>query len=280
MKTSYKVFIAKIIHFFLTRLLKINTKQIVKRNNINYSLDLNEGIDLSIFLFGKFQAEIIKSIFRVTKNFKDKFVVLDIGSNIGEKSLSLSQIFKKNNLDYFIHSIEPTDFAYEKQIQNLDLNQDISRKIKLHKLYLSNKTRPDSTYSSWNLIAEKTHKIHKGILKKIGDDTKIQTLDQFIFQNNIEYIKIIKIDVDGHELNILKSGKQFFLKQNPIVIMEFAPYALIENGSNISDFYSFLTSINYRIYNLNFKELKKINVKEGRSVDIILSKNKLDEQDF
>ena len=62
--------------------------------------------------------------------------------------------------------------------------------------------------------------------------------------------------------------------------MEFAPYALIENGSNISDFYSFLTSINYRIYNLNFKELKKINVKEGRSVDIILSKNKLDEQDF
>ena len=57
MKTSYKVFIAKIIHFFLTRLLKINTNQIVRRNNINYSLDLNEGIDLSIFLFGKFQDE-------------------------------------------------------------------------------------------------------------------------------------------------------------------------------------------------------------------------------
>ena len=43
----------------------------------------------------------------------------------------------------------------------------------------------------------------------------MKTLDQFIFKNNIEYVKIIKIDV-----------------------------------------------------------------KEGRSVDIILSKNKLDEQDF
>lgn len=189
MKTSYKVFIAKIIHFFLTRLLKINTNQIVRRNNINYSLDLNEGIDLSIFLFGKFQDEIIKSIFRLTKNFKDKFIILDIGSNIGEKSLSLSQVFKTNNLDYFIHSIEPTDFAYKKQIKNLDLNKNISKKIKLHKLYLSDKIRPNSTYSSWNLLGDKTHKIHKGILKKI-------------------------------------------------------------------------------------------NVKEGRSVDIILSKNKLDEQDF
>ena len=276
MKTSYKVFIAKIIHFFLIRLLKINTNQLVRRNNITYSLDLNEGIDLSIFLFGKFQAEIVKSIFEITKNCKEKFVVLDIGSNIGEKSLSLSQIFKKNNLDYFIHSIEPTDFAYKKQIQNLGLNEDISKKIKLHKLYLSDNIKPDSTYSSWNLLGENTHKIHKGILKKIGGDTKNETLDEFIFRNNIEDVKIIKIDVDGHELNILKSGKQIIFKQKPTIIMEFAPYALIENGNNISDFYSFLNNINYQVYNLNFNKLKRLNIKDGRSIDIILSKNKLD----
>ena len=50
MKTKYKMQIAKIISFFLKPFYKKN--QIHLRNGIKWSLDLNEGIDLSIFLFG------------------------------------------------------------------------------------------------------------------------------------------------------------------------------------------------------------------------------------
>jgi len=50
MKTKNKVLIggiiSKIISFFLSK------KQFVKRNGISWQLDLSEGIDLSIFLFG------------------------------------------------------------------------------------------------------------------------------------------------------------------------------------------------------------------------------------
>ena len=48
---------------------------------------------------------------------------------------------------------------------------------------------------------------------------------------DVKNVKIIKIDVDGHELNILKSGREFIKKQSPLIIMEFAPYALEENGN-------------------------------------------------
>ena len=51
MKTSYKLYIAKIIHFFLTKVLLLNKNQLVVRNNISWNLDLDEGIDLAIFLF-------------------------------------------------------------------------------------------------------------------------------------------------------------------------------------------------------------------------------------
>ena len=50
MKTKYKIQIAKAISFFLKPFYKKN--QIHIRDGIKWSLDLNEGIDLSIFLFG------------------------------------------------------------------------------------------------------------------------------------------------------------------------------------------------------------------------------------
>ena len=56
MRTKYKIFFAKVLSYLIT--LFISKKQIVKRKNINWSLDLNEGIDLSIFLFGSSERKI------------------------------------------------------------------------------------------------------------------------------------------------------------------------------------------------------------------------------
>ena len=53
MKTKYKILIAKIIYRIL-KLFFINDRRKVSRNGINWFLELNEGIDLSIFLFGNF----------------------------------------------------------------------------------------------------------------------------------------------------------------------------------------------------------------------------------
>ena len=54
MKTKYKVLIAKIL-FKLFSILKFSQKRQVKRNGIYWEVDLSEAIDLSIFLFGKFE---------------------------------------------------------------------------------------------------------------------------------------------------------------------------------------------------------------------------------
>ena len=79
MKTNTKIFIAKIIYFFLSFFL---SKKIllIRRNGINWSLDLSEGIDLSIFLFGSFQSKITDSIVKlISKKKKLRFNIIDIG---------------------------------------------------------------------------------------------------------------------------------------------------------------------------------------------------------
>ena len=58
MKTITKVKIAKLI-FNLLILFGFNKENIVKRNSIKWKLDISEGIDLSIFLFGAFQKGVV-----------------------------------------------------------------------------------------------------------------------------------------------------------------------------------------------------------------------------
>ena len=67
MKTKYKILIAKIIYKIL-KLFFINDRRKVSRNGINWLLDLNEGIDLSIFLFGNFEKSILRNGKKLLKN--------------------------------------------------------------------------------------------------------------------------------------------------------------------------------------------------------------------
>ena len=54
LSTKIKVSLAKIIYFFNKNFLLKNKRNVI-RQNIKYSLDLSEGIDLSIFIFGGFE---------------------------------------------------------------------------------------------------------------------------------------------------------------------------------------------------------------------------------
>ena len=60
MKTKYKIFAAKLILKFLNIFI-INSKFIKEVNGIKWNFDLNEGIDLNLYLFKKFEYEIINS---------------------------------------------------------------------------------------------------------------------------------------------------------------------------------------------------------------------------
>ena len=82
-------------------------------------MNLNEGIDLSIFLFGKFENSILDVAKYLVK--KKNIAIVDIGSNMGVHSLRLAKIFNNSSVD----SIEPTDFAYNKLSKNVSLNKQI-----------------------------------------------------------------------------------------------------------------------------------------------------------
>ncbi|WP_075522755.1 FkbM family methyltransferase [Candidatus Pelagibacter communis] len=267
MKTKYKIFVAKILSSFLRFF--ISNIQEVKRNKIFWLLDLNEGIDLSIFLFGTFEKKILK-LEKILKK-QSNFCFLDIGANIGSVSLPLAKSFKNCK----IFAIEPTDYAFRKLEKNLSLNSDIKARVDLNQVFISNQKKPKKVWSSWNLNdKDDVHKTHKGKLMEVRENSYI-ALNDFINMKGIEKVDFIKIDVDGYELDVLKSGFEYLKENKPIIFIEIAPYLYPEFGYNVSELIGYIKNIGYDFHDDNLKKIKDTeleikNIKFGSSKNYFL----------
>jgi len=141
----------------MTRLLGVSSTRTIEREGIRYQVDLAEGIDLSLFLFGHFQKHVThNNLFTLPKNC----VVLDIGANFGIISLSLMNQYPSS----IIYAFEPTDYAFKKLKKNIDLNPEARSRIKPFQLFVSDHESPlkkFKVYSSWRVdrIVDESHPI-------------------------------------------------------------------------------------------------------------------------
>ena len=93
MKTSIKIKIAKYLSKILISFFSSNHIT-TKRNDIIWKLDLNEAIDLSIFIFGKFEPSIHKIVKKLLVDDSKVKDIIDIGQIVEVTHLILHINFK------------------------------------------------------------------------------------------------------------------------------------------------------------------------------------------
>ena len=142
---------------------------------------------------------------------------LDIGAHLG----SYTDLILKNNMNCKILMFEPQIEIF-KELKNkyqnrkniLAFNCAISNKNGFRKLYI-NKHDLTSTFSKFNLKnrylnlkAKLFNSSIKEMTKKI-EIVKTRTLKKIISEKKIKKIDLVKIDTEGHELEVLKGlGKK------------------------------------------------------------------------
>ena len=247
MKTSTKIFIAKFISNFIRFLIKSfgkNIKKIVtKRNQIFFSLDLTEGIDFAIFL-NLYEKKVLNFYSKIVK---PNFTIIDIGSNIGFHTLNFAKLCSKGK----VYSIEPTFFAFSKLKHNISLNTDLKKIIIFEQIFFSRlriNKKKEKVYASWPLIKtkKKTHPVLMGQEKGISN-AKVECLDKYILRKKINNVDMIKIDVDGNEYDVLKSGTKTIINFKPIIMIEFCPY--LHKDKDLDYLLKFFNKLNYKFIN-------------------------------
>ncbi len=226
---------------------KSGSRHVVTRHNIKYELDLEEGIDLSIFVFGAFEKSTSQTL-RTT--IRPSQTVLDIGANIGAHTMTMAEAVGNKGR---VIAIEATDWAYTKLLKNISLNPHLeSRIIPLQYLLthdISAET-PRELYSSWNVIpSAEQHSVHKGKLKSTAS-ARVVRLDSIIQELNIDNIDFIKIDVDGFEYWVLLGAADILKQYSPTILIELSPYVHLEHGSSFEALVQLLYKYNYRFYSV------------------------------
>lgn len=118
----------------------------------------------------------------------EKSIVFDLGGYRGEWS---NEIFEKYNTNIFI--FEPIKKFYENIVERFKTNQ----KIKIFQIGLSNKT--ENKTISLNKDSSSVFEENP----KHTEDIKLYDIVNFIDENNINIIDLMKINVEGSEYYIL-----------------------------------------------------------------------------
>jgi FkbM family methyltransferase len=265
LSTKFKIKLASFASNFIVRF--TDRHQQVTRNSISWNLDLNEGIDLSIFLFGHFQRHVLKII----KHWSPANpVIFDVGANIGSISLPIL----KNIPGATVYSFEPTDWAFSKLTHNASLNPQFSELLFLFQMFLNDghQSPPESIYSSWDLQQKHdTHPSHGGTLKKTSGATSA-TLDSVVNKLGLRSVDFIKIDTDGHEWDVLSGSIETLKTCRPVVLFEAGLDHFQERGLHFSDFHRFFSALDYSIHyenkvlDVHAAERK---IRSGRTIDLL-----------
>jgi FkbM family methyltransferase len=147
----------------------------------------------------------------------DEIVCFDIGANRGQSARIFRRIFPLS----VIYSFEPDPIIFEKLASNLYLDADVKcfnfavGDISGNFPFWICRLDETSTLQLPNLESD-WHKKKALILgidpqemyKKV--QVEVITLDEFVSQNEIKKIDVLKIDVEGAELKVLLGGRRVF----------------------------------------------------------------------
>lgn len=228
------------------RLTGRGTQTIATRSGIRWALDLNEGIDFSIWLLGAFERRTVAAYSRLVR---PGMTVLDIGANIGAHTLPLARLVGPTGR---VVAIEPTDWAVGRLRRNLQLNENLANIVTVRQAMLvaqADDALPDALYSSWPLHERDVHPILRAQVKSTAG-AKTLTLDQLAEAEGSGRIDFIKLDVDGHECRVLRGGTQTLTRDHPAIVIELSPYILAEAGDSFDELLALLYARGYRLYDL------------------------------
>lgn len=204
-------------------------------------LSLKDHIEKHLFWYGYYEKNEIGLLLNLVQ---DGAVIMDVGANIGYVSLLVSSHCPKST----VIAIEPGPSIMKKLKRNLALNKLENVKV------LEKAVGASEGYSQFfesgsdnlgmsGLTPAENH---------IGHTTEVcvTTIDQVFSELKLTRLDLVKIDVEGAEIQVLKGMKQVISTQRPWILVEVCSSNLKRFESNAEAIYELMELANYQPYRI------------------------------
>lgn len=210
----------------------------VVRQGIHYELDISDTVDWYIY-FGF----LIPEMQKLRDLIQPNWTVIDVGANVG--NISLDAALRVGPTGKVI-SIEPVKHNYDRLMKNLSLNSFqniIPLKVGLGRVptevRLGNPM--DSNAGTYRVLTEKE-------AKNLPSETvQLTNLDTIVKDLQLTQINLIKMDIEGYELEALYGSLKTIQKFKPLLFVEVNAPFLEMQKTNPWELMAFIEKQAYRV---------------------------------
>ena len=178
------------------------------------------------------------------RTIKTNPIVFDIGANIGNYLNDVLTIVPSAD----IYAFEP----HPKNFKNLiKLAEKLENNVKCFNNALGSEKKQIKLYDYENKDGSSHASLYKEVIedirscKTVNYDVEMITLDEFCLNNKIDVIHLLKIDIEGNELQCLKGAKQL-LSEGKIKAIQFEFNEMnIFSRTTFKDFWDLLDGFDF-----------------------------------
>ena len=188
--------------------------------------------------------EMLEQVYRSI--LKPGDTAIDVGAHTGRHTVPIANAVGPTGK---VFSFEPLPFAHQALAKRLEETRTTT--VTLHNFALGE----DEGETEFTLVPEfpeysgfKERTYHSDTLRTEKIKVQVRRLDFFAAQvGNPRYIKI---DAEGGELTILRSGRALIAASQPIVSFELGNASLINYPYAAGDYFDFFAGLGYRVFSL------------------------------
>ncbi|WP_333466056.1 FkbM family methyltransferase [Microcoleus sp. T3_B1] len=241
--------------------------------NLYFTCDLKSYICNEIFWRGFYsyhQCNFLENL------LKPEMVFMDVGANHGEFTCFAAKRLTSGSVIAF----EPVSTTFEKLSSNVKMNQ--WNHVQLVQKGLSDRVGKLPIYIS--MEKEKHYNLHNEGVATIYPDQnyteclgeiELTTLDRWMEENpQIQRLDVMKIDIEGAELDALKGGEKTLAKFRPLILMEINQKTIRAAGLTSKYLLDYMNNMGYH-YELIYRD--SLYTKGGQTLKI--SEDQLSEID-
>ncbi len=193
------------------------------------------------------------------------WTIIDIGANIGQTLLKVKSIYKE--IEYLGFEPNPVCVNYlYKLIAKNKINRvilfpvGISKKTQLLEFYYYNDSETDPSAS---IIPgyRPGYNVKKTNIVPVSDINEIRQIRE------LSKLDLIKIDVEGAEMEVMQSCEELIIKHKPYIIIEILPVYSSDNvirNQRQNQIETFIKRLNYKIFLIKKGTNEKLEMLEER----------------
>lgn len=226
-------------------------------------VDLHSWLQRLAFVSGEYEADTVKFLIKVRNSLKRDGYILDIGANIGLIGIPAAMIIRANSgnlgeqpLVVCIEAVTDNEKALRHNISLNDANNYISvigtglgEMPGVVEIQVEGDLANGEGTGTANILPKGSTLDPNGTYHCVSTSIQITTLDILSEENALpNNCTLVKIDTDGYDLKILEGGRNFLMRNRPVIYGEFMEHCLNWHGESIEDVVKFAHSIDYVVW--------------------------------